>query len=208
MSRRIFVFAMAASATLIASQAQADRECFENSCRLPGVVDLPTPVTAPEAESNPPAAAPSAVEAVEPMAQRQPAPVAETKVETKPKRVVRQAARPAPSSVEPKLEPSAPVHRVDAARDVQAAEPARPVRETRSLRHPADESDVNSRPERRHHSYRGGNGGAVILNVPAAAYANEGITAVRPYVLYTENHAPRLYVLAPNAKIIRVDDND
>jgi hypothetical protein len=33
MSRRIIFFALAASATLIATQASADRECFEDSCR-------------------------------------------------------------------------------------------------------------------------------------------------------------------------------
>ena len=33
MSRRITFFALAASATLIATQASADRECFEDSCR-------------------------------------------------------------------------------------------------------------------------------------------------------------------------------
>src|SRR3954465_9360140 len=33
MSRRILFFALATSATLIATQASADRECFEDSCR-------------------------------------------------------------------------------------------------------------------------------------------------------------------------------
>ena len=49
MSRRITFFALAASATLIATQASADRECFEDSCRHfevaePTTSSLPPPV--------------------------------------------------------------------------------------------------------------------------------------------------------------------
>src|SRR4051812_23346145 len=49
MSRRIIFFALAASATLIATQASADRECFEDSCRQleiaePTASTLPPPV--------------------------------------------------------------------------------------------------------------------------------------------------------------------
>src|SRR5690348_1747548 len=46
MSRRITAFALAASIALIATQAHADRECFENSCRLPGVSEAPPPAAA------------------------------------------------------------------------------------------------------------------------------------------------------------------
>ena len=49
MSRRITFFVLAASATLIATQASADRECFEDSCRHfevaePTTSSLPPPV--------------------------------------------------------------------------------------------------------------------------------------------------------------------
>src|SRR5476649_1102740 len=49
MSRRITFFALAASASLIATQASADRECFEDSCRHleiaePATSSLPPPV--------------------------------------------------------------------------------------------------------------------------------------------------------------------
>ena len=49
MSRRITFFVLAASATLIATQASADRECFEDSCRQleiaePATSSLPPPV--------------------------------------------------------------------------------------------------------------------------------------------------------------------
>ena len=42
MSRRIIFFALAASATLIATQASADRECFEDSC---GYFEVAEPAT-------------------------------------------------------------------------------------------------------------------------------------------------------------------
>jgi hypothetical protein len=50
MSRRIIFFALAASTTLIATQASADRECFEDSCRHSEIAE-------PVASSLPPAAA-------------------------------------------------------------------------------------------------------------------------------------------------------
>jgi hypothetical protein len=50
MSRRIVFFFLASAAALIVSPAFADRECFENSCRLPGAVELP-PQPEPEASA-------------------------------------------------------------------------------------------------------------------------------------------------------------
>src|SRR4051812_410478 len=53
MSRRITFFVLAASAALIASPASADRECFENSCRLPDAVEAPPPADPlPEPEAR------------------------------------------------------------------------------------------------------------------------------------------------------------
>ena len=46
MSRRITFFALAVSATLIATQASADRECFEDSCRHSEIAE-PTPSSVP-----------------------------------------------------------------------------------------------------------------------------------------------------------------
>jgi hypothetical protein len=64
MSRRITFFVLAASATLIATQASADRECFEDSCRQleiaePTTSSLPPPVVDESAgpETSPVAAA-------------------------------------------------------------------------------------------------------------------------------------------------------
>jgi hypothetical protein len=56
MSRRITFCVLAATATLIATQAVADRECFENSCRLPSVAEAPAP-QAPKAAAATAAAA-------------------------------------------------------------------------------------------------------------------------------------------------------
>lgn len=52
MSRRIAFFALAATAVLIATPAFADRECFEDSCRLPEVVEPPQAVAAPPADDD------------------------------------------------------------------------------------------------------------------------------------------------------------
>jgi hypothetical protein len=53
MSRRIIFCVLAAAATLIATQASADRECFENSCRLPDVVEAPAQAApSPKAEET------------------------------------------------------------------------------------------------------------------------------------------------------------
>lgn len=56
MSRRITFFALAASATLIATQASADRECFEDSCRHSEVAE-------PATSSLPPPAADGSIAA-------------------------------------------------------------------------------------------------------------------------------------------------
>lgn len=186
MSRRITVFVLAAAAALIVTEARADRECFENSCRLPDVIEPPPPVPAPAAEDSQAAAYRSAPEPVpEPVVHREPNPVRHVK-----KAAPREPVLLAPAY--PKTQP-APV----AALPVRAAVlPSTP----RPERVPA--------AERAYAANRGGTGGALILNVPAAGYPTDGIAAVRPYIFYNESHAPRLYVLAPNAKIISIDDGD
>src|SRR6185436_4780964 len=59
MSRRITFFALAVSATLIATQASADRECFEDSCRHSEIAE-PTASSVPPAADESLAAEPSA----------------------------------------------------------------------------------------------------------------------------------------------------
>ena len=72
MSRRIAIWALAATAVLIAAEAKADRECFENSCRMPEVVDPPPPPPSPQAAD--PAARPEPAPAPEPARAPEPAP--------------------------------------------------------------------------------------------------------------------------------------
>ena len=106
MSRRIVLFALAASAALIGSPALADRECFENSCRLPGAVEMPvqaTPPAEPEAKAT--------VEDVQPALVRRPvavsrpivpAGVAAPVVQAK---AARQPSPVAPNAIEFRTEP-------------------------------------------------------------------------------------------------------
>jgi hypothetical protein len=61
MSRRIIFAALAASAALIATQAIADRECFEDSCRVPEAAEPPAAAAA--AKSEEPVVEPQAAQA-------------------------------------------------------------------------------------------------------------------------------------------------
>ena len=70
MSRRITFVALATSATLIATQAAADRECFEDSCRVPEAAEPPAPAVT-KSETSP--AEPQAAQA---QAQAEPLPSA------------------------------------------------------------------------------------------------------------------------------------
>jgi len=70
MSRRIIFAALAASAALIATQAIADRECFEDSCRVPEAAEPPAPAVT-KSETSP--AEPQAAQA---QAQAEPLPSA------------------------------------------------------------------------------------------------------------------------------------
>jgi hypothetical protein len=186
MSRRITVFVLVTAAALTATPARADRECFENSCGLPGVIDPPPAPAAADGHASADRAAHEL--AVEPMAQR-----------------VQKSARPddMPGRLAPAFAKAA---------QPPTRQPA-PLREAASPPEPAPKLVYEARPRRvappaRTHAARDTGSGALIINVPPTTYATEGIAAVRPYVFYTEPHAPRLYVLAPNAKIIWVDDGD
>jgi len=56
MSRRIVFAILAAASALICTPARADRECFENSCRMPEAVEPPpqtVPAPAVPAETEP-----------------------------------------------------------------------------------------------------------------------------------------------------------
>jgi hypothetical protein len=185
MSRRITAFVLAASTTLIATQAHADRECFENSCRLPAVVE---PAPAVSAEGSQASAERAAHEhAVEPAARPLVKPAHHAETATAP-------GEPA------RLPPA------------YAKAPQPPVREAAPLRVPPPEPAAYVRPvrapeaERTYVRSEGRTGGVLIFNVPTPSYGMEGVAAVRPYAFHVDANAPRLYVLAPNAKIISIDD--
>src|SRR5260221_10885790 len=123
MSRRITFVALATTATLIATQAAADRECFEDSCRVQEAAE-PQAQAAPEvaAPANKPAsnplpdfvapetaAAATSADANEARAEAKPAPKPEPKAEAAlaapaPVVVVKPVAPP--SSVAAKPEPA------------------------------------------------------------------------------------------------------
>ena len=107
MSRRITLFVLAASATLIATQASADRECFEDSCSL--TAEQPTEVAPPPVEkatvadtSAPVAAAQAAAPGVESHQQEQASAKAAV---AKPEAVKVEASRAEPPKVAASAEP-------------------------------------------------------------------------------------------------------
>jgi hypothetical protein len=217
MSRRIAILLLAASTALITTQAYADRECFENSCSLPGLAEpppppVPAPAAKPPVEDNQASAhggEPSSV-------------AAETKVThptPKPLEKVAERREPAPP-VPPKYQRAPIRETVAPAPEYRPARPVQPVRQAVVRERPAPVSApaplpvTYAKPARRpvmEQAYaaneRASASGSLIVNVPAP-YATEGVAAVRPYVFYNEVRAPRLYVLAPNAKIIAVDGDD
>jgi hypothetical protein len=173
MSRRITAFVLAASAALTATQAHADRECFENSCQLPAVVE-PPPAASLEgasAEQSQAATHRAAQESLAEPSVRHPIP--------QPVRHADKSAPRPPGRLAPIYPKSSPM-------------PTEPV--SHSARAPVAGRAFSS--------------GALIINVPPPAYGMEGVAPLQPYALYTPAHAPRLYVLAPNAKIISIDDGD
>lgn len=198
MSRRIAIFfLLAATTALTATQARADRECFENSCRLPGVVEPPPP--------SPPAATAEHSQAAvyDTGAEHSAEPAVHHPV---PKPVPYVAKAPAPTKVvRGDTPPKPPV------REIAPVAEARPVREATPAPQPVSYPRPAQRAPAAERSYaaneRAARSGALILNVPAP-YATEGVAPLQPYVIYSGAHAPRLYVLAPNAKIIAVDGAD
>jgi hypothetical protein len=112
MSRRIAVFALAACAALTAGSARADRECFDQSCRMPDVQDPPKAAAA---------AADEMVDAVPPMISDDSAP---------PRVAPQTAADPAPRPIVQQV----PRYSVDAGPQRGVQEAARPVENVRNIR--------------------------------------------------------------------------
>jgi hypothetical protein len=236
MSRRIFLCMLAALATLIATQASADRECFEGLCRLPEVVEPPAPPAQPPIVEE--TAAPKlGVQHNDVQAQAVP----DKAVEQDPARPAAQiplrAESPRVRSV-----PASPVQRDPSERLAPARIQAvvdRPAQiETKSglaLMTVVGPSQVRS-------------GQAVVVNVPGAIYpdgavvpaypyqrhesawnlcqserrvgghatANCGPYSYHPYGIfghrpngtYSEHRSVPSYAIAPNAKVISIDTSD
>jgi hypothetical protein len=227
MSRRISFFVLAASAALIASPASADRECFENSCRLPGVIEPPPqvePAREPEANAEP--RKPDELNAEQPAAQA---------------RVLRQSLPPAP-----------PVAQARTLR--QPAPLPAAIAETRQERDTDDAAAEVSRVVPKSHartervavygmSHAAASGGAIV-EVPGAVYSPApapfypyaqpdpawrscqseqqrgtvycgptsyhpyGAYGYRPNGTYAGYRSPPIYAVAPNAKIITIETSD
>lgn len=193
MSRRITFFALAASATLIATQASADRECFEDSCRPfeiaePTTSSLPPPVAdegvaaeasaaavvAPAAE-----AASAAVDANAAAPKLTPAKALPQVVETPQVAPVKVTAAPAPRPPVQNFADHEPARL--APRTVQPA-PV-PVRVTNAL--PQDAARVEpalppALPPAPIYRPRRATGAPAIVAGPGAIYAEDDVVRVYP----------------------------
>ena len=128
MSRRIVYLFVVASAATLAAPASADRECFDNTCRMPEVIELPE---APPAAAEP--GDPASIDTASASAAR----AASAATATAPVPVVRRGEAPDPIRPQmavdalprPALKPS-PYRPVEPARSVEtaAAPVAKPLR--------------------------------------------------------------------------------
>lgn len=174
MSRRITFFMLAAAATLIATQASADRECFEASCQLPEAVE-------PMAWPIPPAAADDGVgsEASAPLPKLTPAKALPQVVATPEVAPPQAAAEPVSRQPLPPL----PRRAADASEPMPLAprpvkQAAAPVRAAYTL--PADE--VRAEPAAPPVNYRANRAAAAAVVVePGAIYAEDDVVRVYPH---------------------------
>jgi hypothetical protein len=159
MSRRITILLLAASATLIATQASADRECFEDSCRVleaaqPPAETPPAPVAERAAEPQSDASASvaaAAPESVKPETTAEAASAAMPAVKAEvPKPVVAETAKAeAPKSDAPKTEASKPaMPQVVEVQKPKLAVPASKVNVVRQVAPAADYSRAAAEPSR------------------------------------------------------------
>jgi hypothetical protein len=193
MSRRITVFVLAASAALTATQARADRECFENSCHLPQAVEpAATPVAAADSQA--------AADTIARKVAAAPAPEPPRMPELSPTKIAAPPEVTAPAPTYPRGN-AAPVREMAPVREATPRRVVTPDYPNHSLPAPA-------RAAERAYARENRSTGSLIINLPASSYGTEGVAPVQPFALYMDNHAPRFYVLAPGAKIISIDDGN
>jgi hypothetical protein len=227
MSRRISFVALAASATLIATHAVADRECFEDSCRMQEAVEAQAAAAPPPSAPEPAAAAanadasageakaeakvetrrePAIVAAPQPAEPLQ-APAAATKLQSYPPPPA--VVRAEPDTVLPRVTSEPALRRVppqiSQPQNSPRYEDARarrepPVRIPQHAERPQPPAMMPSRPVR--------------SVPPAAAYVESAPIAspppapARPYGTYRNYPTAPGYVLAPNARIISIEPNN
>jgi hypothetical protein len=260
MSRRITFAILAASATLIATHAAADRECFEDACRIQQeAADAPAaamqsaepdagrgddavasaPVNAQAASAVTQAAAP-----IKALPQVVAEPVIHTPLPLPPSAADEARARREPVRLAPRPMVAAALLRPVPRTAVEVAAPAA-VRVTSAV--PADEPRAERMPSRET-EYRprraAPSGGPAVVAGIGAIYAEDDVVRVypnpqhdpawkvcqldsrerdqrrcgaysyhpygengyRPNGVYAAQPAVRAYILAPNAKIIQVED--
>lgn len=259
MSRRIAFWVLAAAAVLTAAPAHADRECFENSCRMPDVIEPPpnapplpalpdldephkaeanaAPEAAVAAPAKGPVRAPSAAGGIFPQMIVDEAP-------RKPKPAPRRSAEPAPARAPSGRYDGSPVPApapVAAAAPVEAPLPPQPPLRQPRVRPKSVAAPVYAAPvyEQAPRAPR-----AAVIGVPAEVYADDGVVAAypdpswklcqidergtgqvryyrcgpysyhpygahgyRPMGDYRAYRSTPAYVVAPNAKIISIEND-
>jgi hypothetical protein len=258
MSRRITFFALAVSATLITTQASADRECFEDSCRHfeitePTTSSLPPPAAdesmAAEASAHAvargtAAEASAAAEAGAAAAKLYPAralPQVVTPPQVAPaKAIATPAARPpvqsfadqeparlAPRSLKPASAPvrvtnAAPEDEVRAESALPPAAPPAAIYRPRRAAAPAvvagigavyaEDDVVRVYPNPRHDPAwkvcQLDQRESDQRRCGAYSYHPYGANGYRPYGVYAAERGTQIYMVAPSAKIISIDNND
>ena len=236
MSRRIaYVFAIAGCAAFVAP-ASADRECFDNICRMPEVIEAPDAAEQPEqpnVDAVPPAVAerrsPSPLPIVPQMAvDALPRPGLEPLARRSGDLASFRSAAPAPAPRQGVRQLSAPAGEPSRAVEVVNQSPSYSVEQSTYA--------ANALPSQR--------GSGVIVVVPVVQYGQDGVALLqgrqdsswqlcqsdrrdrnagqcgpysyqpygahgyRPYGSYRQYRSAPAYVYVPNARIVTIDGNN
>lgn len=183
MSRRLTLLVLAASATLIATQAFADPECFSETCRMPEAVEPPAaePPDANDAAAAEASASASKFLPAKTLPQVAAEPVMRLPV---PMQNLADDASVPPLAPRPVRSLPAPMRVPTAATPAPIIETnAAPARYVRSARVSSPDSSYVV-------GYNAAPAGGIIVVVPGAVYGSGR------------------YMIAPNAKIISIDSDD
>jgi hypothetical protein len=212
MSRRITIVALAATATLIATQAAAERECLEDSCRIQEAAE---PQASPQSEDLRVRREPEVTSSQ--YAERPQPPVVATTsvrpVRTAPPAAVRVERAPAVVSVPvPNYAmPQRPVV-IDVARQRPSTASAAVIEVPGEIQ--TSDGLVTVYPNLRHDpawklcQIDSRDLGRRSYRCTAYSYHPYGEGGYRPYGTYKSYPTTPGYVLAPNAKIIVIEPND